>query len=102
MIRRPPRSTLFPYTTLFRSTVNEVNVAPVLAVIADRTNAELSTLTLSTTAPEVEFPSHTVIVSLVLGPAGNTVDVGTGAFNLTPTVVPGALNNVIVGYMAPD
>src|SRR2546422_4111820 len=24
MIRRPPRSTLFPYTTLFRSTVNGV------------------------------------------------------------------------------
>src|SRR3712207_7371272 len=24
MIRRPPRSTLFPYTTLFRSPVNEV------------------------------------------------------------------------------
>src|SRR2546426_7782318 len=23
MIRRPPRSTLFPYTTLFRSTVNK-------------------------------------------------------------------------------
>src|SRR5258707_6939314 len=23
MIRRPPRSTLFPYTTLFRSSVNE-------------------------------------------------------------------------------
>src|SRR5256885_17061414 len=24
MIRRPPRSTLFPYTTLFRSTVSEL------------------------------------------------------------------------------
>src|SRR3712207_7822367 len=24
MIRRPPRSTLFPYTTLFRSHVNEI------------------------------------------------------------------------------
>src|SRR5260370_11300602 len=24
MIRRPPRSTLFPYTTLFRSTVNQL------------------------------------------------------------------------------
>src|SRR5258706_8527872 len=24
MIRRPPRSTLFPYTTLFRSTINGV------------------------------------------------------------------------------
>src|SRR3712207_8067507 len=29
MIRRPPRSTLFPYTTLFRSLVGEV---PVVAV----------------------------------------------------------------------
>src|SRR3712207_7766388 len=26
MIRRPPRSTLFPYTTLFRSVVGEVRV----------------------------------------------------------------------------
>src|SRR3712207_6887532 len=25
MIRRPPRSTLFPYTTLFRSTIMEVH-----------------------------------------------------------------------------
>src|SRR5258705_13601987 len=29
MIRRPPRSTLFPYTTLFRSLVTSVNDAPV-------------------------------------------------------------------------
>src|SRR5690606_41791856 len=29
MIRRPPRSTLFPYTTLFRSGVGRVRVAPV-------------------------------------------------------------------------
>src|SRR3712207_9346619 len=26
MIRRPPRSTLFPYTTLFRSALNELGV----------------------------------------------------------------------------
>src|SRR2546430_4673010 len=32
MIRRPPRSTLFPYTTLFRSRgVDEPSVAPLLA-----------------------------------------------------------------------
>src|SRR3712207_7628144 len=30
MIRRPPRSTLFPYTTLFRSVLNEIN-APLYA-----------------------------------------------------------------------
>src|SRR2546421_7184734 len=28
MIRRPPRSTLFPYTTLFRSSTSPVNVGP--------------------------------------------------------------------------
>src|SRR2546430_6587169 len=30
MIRRPPRSTLFPYTTLFRSPVDERGAAPAL------------------------------------------------------------------------
>src|SRR5256885_13037566 len=28
MIRRPPRSTLFPYTTLFRSTPSDLEKAP--------------------------------------------------------------------------
>src|SRR2546421_11439139 len=28
MIRRPPRSTLFPYTTLFRSAVNGERIVP--------------------------------------------------------------------------
>src|SRR2546430_13436278 len=32
MIRRPPRSTLFPYTTLFRSQVPERVVEPTLSV----------------------------------------------------------------------
>src|SRR3712207_7785680 len=32
MIRRPPRSTLFPYTTLFRSLVNGVKAAIELGV----------------------------------------------------------------------
>src|SRR2546430_12632945 len=31
MIRRPPRSTLFPYTTLFRSAVGHKRHVPVLA-----------------------------------------------------------------------
>src|SRR5256885_6881134 len=34
MIRRPPRSTLFPYTTLFRSVLGQVaQQAPVLALV---------------------------------------------------------------------
>src|SRR2546427_8580120 len=45
MIRRPPRSTLFPYTTLFRSVAAEcrkagVRVVPVLADVADAAACE--------------------------------------------------------------
>src|SRR3712207_8475067 len=36
MIRRPPRSTLFPYTTLFRSRTSGLFVAPLLAKTACR------------------------------------------------------------------
>src|SRR2546430_11145652 len=34
MIRRPPRSTLFPYTTLFRSIARQLGVLEVLLLIA--------------------------------------------------------------------
>src|SRR3989475_8296778 len=34
MIRRPPRSTLFPYTTLFRSHIIPNAIAPVLAQLS--------------------------------------------------------------------
>src|SRR2546425_10292713 len=41
MIRRPPRSTLFPYTTLFRSLVpDEVLAAPVRPEVAEIERAE--------------------------------------------------------------
>src|SRR5688572_31622033 len=36
MIRRPPRSTLFPYTTLFRSGRRKARDSPVLAVRSER------------------------------------------------------------------
>src|SRR2546426_3538347 len=34
MIRRPPRSTLFPYTTLFRSALQVALLIPILAGLA--------------------------------------------------------------------
>src|SRR2546427_7872154 len=36
MIRRPPRSTLFPYTTLFRSLLSDVGEALALYIREDR------------------------------------------------------------------
>src|SRR3712207_7661671 len=36
MIRRPPRSTLFPYTTLFRSLVRVEHGAAIFALVSNR------------------------------------------------------------------
>src|SRR2546426_5610155 len=43
MIRRPPRSTLFPYTTLFRS-YDEVNLSGPLALVVGSEGPGLSRL----------------------------------------------------------
>src|SRR2546427_3185909 len=41
MIRRPPRSTLFPYTTLFRSRVNPVIDMIMVAVVVAETAVDV-------------------------------------------------------------
>src|SRR3989440_5157300 len=60
MIRRPPRSTLFPYTTLFRSRVRIGAVATVVKrQISKKTGAEYARLTLEDfhgTAEALVFP----------------------------------------------
>src|SRR5258707_3513921 len=61
MIRRPPRSTLFPYTTLFRSILRACNVA-YLTLFADsedvQTNAALERMA-SETFSSVRSEEHT-------------------------------------------
>src|SRR5258708_18894547 len=44
MIRRPPRSTLFPYTTLFRSAIDQVPAARVDVLVLDLRMPEVSGL----------------------------------------------------------
>src|SRR5258708_28077061 len=42
MIRRPPRSTLFPYTTLFRSAKREMRLRLGKVTVADKTSATVT------------------------------------------------------------
>src|SRR2546429_3285863 len=53
MIRRPPRSTLFPYTTLFRSRTGRRRAELETAAIVGYTNAGKSTLLNSLTGAGV-------------------------------------------------
>src|SRR3712207_8711856 len=55
MIRRPPRSTLFPYTTLFRSGAVTAKVEP-LPTLGDLRGEALK---IKSSAPDVVFLSNT-------------------------------------------
>src|SRR5256885_7371772 len=60
MIRRPPRSTLFPYTTLFRSrpSVEALSIVTV-APSAWRTSLAAASAATSHTSPAVRSEEHT-------------------------------------------
>jgi hypothetical protein len=62
-------------------TVNEVNVAPVLAEIGDKSVDELAVLTFTATATDAELPVQTLVFSLAAGaegevPEGAAITVG--------------------------
>src|SRR5258708_21996694 len=57
MIRRPPRSTLFPYTTLFRSQLRHIPVATV--VLLDKSHSFFDHRSEEHTS-ELQSPDHLV------------------------------------------
>jgi hypothetical protein len=76
-------------TKTFSIHVNEVNVAPVLGTIGNKTVNELSTLTFTATATDADLPANTLTFSLVGAPAGASINASTGTFSWTPTEAQG-------------
>src|SRR3989449_4202483 len=82
MIRRPPRSTLFPYTTLFRSLVRveggEVTVRPIAGTRPrGRTQEEDGALARALLADEKERAEHMMLVDLGRNDVGRVARFGT-------------------------
>ncbi|HET9252233.1 MAG TPA: putative Ig domain-containing protein, partial [Candidatus Eisenbacteria bacterium] len=76
-------------STSFSVTVNEVNQAPILAAIGDKTVAEGSLLSFTATATDADLPAQTLTFSLSAGaPAGAAITAG-GNFTWTPTEAQG-------------
>ena len=70
-------------------TVNEVNVAPVLGAIGNRTVNELALFTFTATATDADLPAQSRTFSLGAGaPAGAAITSG-GVFTWTPTEAQG-------------
>ena len=66
-------------------TVNEMNVAPVLNAIGNKSGAVGTPITFTATATDADIPANTLTFSLDAGnPAGSTINGSTGAFSWTP------------------
>jgi hypothetical protein len=78
-------------------TVNEVNTAPTLAAIGNKTVDELTLLSFTAAGSDTDVPAQTLTYSLAIGitscgsvtscavPSGASINSGTGAFTWTPT-----------------
>jgi VCBS repeat-containing protein len=65
-------------------TVNPINDAPVLGLIEEQTVNELTELTFSASATDVDTPINDLIFSLDSAPTGAMIDPDTGVFSWTP------------------
>ena len=72
-------------TNEFSVTVREVNLAPILTAVSDRTHDELAPLSLSLTAIDPDRPDQHLTFSVLAGPAGLTVDPVSGQLAWTPS-----------------
>src|SRR3989442_8814366 len=91
MIRRPPRSTLFPYTTLFRSISTEVqNKGVVLKGILPEMETRMSALSENMIEGGLkEFTENSIIIGKELASSlgtfkGDRVKIVSGETRLTP------------------
>jgi len=70
-------------------TVNEVNLAPVLGPVGDRTVSEGELLSFAVGASDPDLPANTLQFSATGLPAGATLDPATGVFSWMPTEAQG-------------
>ena len=82
-------------TNTFTVVVNEVNVAPVLPVQTNRTVNELTTLLVTNTATDADLPANTLTYSLIVSPAGMTINTASGVITWTPTEAQGPSTNTV-------
>src|SRR5205807_700140 len=85
----PPLSDTKSFTVM----VNEVNTAPVLAPISDKTIRALNTLSFVLGATDSDLPANHLTYGLVSGPPGSSLDSSTGTFTWTPTLAQAASTN---------
>ena len=71
-------------TQTFTITVSAVNDAPVLALIGNLSVCQLSLLTFTASATDIDLPANTLTYSLLSAPSGASIGASSGVFTWTP------------------
>jgi hypothetical protein len=74
----------FSNAKTFAVTVNEVNQAPVLTGISNRIVHAGTTLIITNTASDADFPTNTLTYNLASAPSGAEINASSGVFTWTP------------------
>src|SRR2546422_7676216 len=98
MIRRPPRSTLFPYTTLFRSLASAAAIGPALAGAAERPLGETIRAAVRSEEHTSELQSRLHLVCRLLLEKKKKTGQAKG---FTPPVIGRVLPNLDIGHASP-
>jgi hypothetical protein len=90
-------------TNGFTVTVNEVNTAPSLPAISDRTVHAGQTVTFTSTATDSDLPANTLTYSLDTGaPASASIGLSTGVFTWATTASDANTTNAITARVTDD
>jgi len=82
-------------TNAFTIIVNEVNTAPVLGALANRTVNAGQTVSFTATATDTDVPTNTLTFSLLSPPTGATIDSVSGVFSWRPAVALANTTNTV-------
>ena len=87
-------ATALSVTNSFQIIVNEVNTAPVLATILDRTVNAGQIVSFTATATDSDIPTNSLTFSLLSGPPGANIS-SNGVFNWRPAIAQANTTNLV-------
>ena len=88
-------ATSLSVTSSFEIALNEVNVAPVLGALTDRTVNPGETISFTATATDADLPTNTLSYSLISPPLGANLNAANGDFIWRPSAALANTTNVL-------
>jgi hypothetical protein len=89
-------------TSSFQVVVNEVNVAPALSALNDRSVNAGQVISFTASAADADLPTNTLTFSLIDAPSGASIENSSGRFDWRPTIAQADTTNLVQVHVHDD